>query len=134
MSITFIEAIEKDYQETISQGDDYKMSKLAYVGNYIFGFTTYDYRMDEKLALKMTEVLKALIIGNPWQYHELNDDNYQNYILMCNSPFLKNNLEWGTSIHGAWVAANNDIDHPFDVPKEHFKKYCEDIIKWVETR
>lgn len=76
-------------------------SRLEYLGNFIFDFTTYDGSMSELFASKALEVCSAISGKTTFQYIE-DPLNYQWSLLMCNMPFFAKRLEWGTSIRGAW--------------------------------
>ena len=76
-------------------------SRLEYLGDHIFDFTTYDGSMSELFAVKAVEVCVAINDMRTFEY--INDpENYKWYLLMCNMPFFVDKLEWGTSIMGAW--------------------------------
>ena len=76
-------------------------SKLAYLSEMIFDFTTYDYEMDELFGRKAVEVCRAINNGKTFDYIK-EPENYRWYLLMCNMPFFSERLDWGTSIRGAW--------------------------------
>lgn len=82
-------------------------SRLAYLSDFIFDFTTYDDEMSELFATKALEVCSALNERKTFAYIE-DPDNYRWYLLMCNMPFFHERLGWGTSIRGAWW--HNDIE------------------------
>lgn len=77
------------------------MSRLEYLSDYIFNFTTYDGEMAELFARRSLEVRAA--ISNSTTFDYIKDaDQYRWYLVMCNMPFFADKLEWGTSIRGAW--------------------------------
>lgn len=76
-------------------------SRVAYLGDYIFDFTTYDDTMAEEFALKALEVCRAISDHKTFEYIK-DPDNYRWFLLMCNMPFFARRLNWGTSIRGAW--------------------------------
>jgi hypothetical protein len=78
-----------------------QMTRLGYLADYIFDFTTYDSAMGELFASKALEVCEAVSDGKTFEYIE-DPENYKWYLLMCNMPFFDGRLEWGTSIRGAW--------------------------------
>lgn len=107
-------------------------SKLEFVGNHIFDFTTYDSDLDAKFAGRMLEVVEAIANRTTFEYHGQGQEKYENYILMCNMPFLANKIEWGTSIRGAWFdAAPFSID--LNIPSEitDINTFIKALIKWV---
>ncbi len=80
-------------------------SRLTYLSDFVFGFTTYDSEMAELFARKATEVCAAISAGKTFDY--IKDPNqYRWFLVMCNMPFFAGRIEWGTSIRGAWWAHN----------------------------
>ena len=118
-------------------------NKMAFIGNYIFNFTTYDGFMDELLAGKMMEVIECILNGTTFEYHKHgeNEANYINYLVMVNMPFLKDKIEWGGSIRGAWF---DEYGHHSEskpavyeigcvdlvVPKIEIKQFIKQLIEW----
>lgn len=80
---------------------DNSMSRLQYLGELIFDFTTYDSGMSEFLATKALEVCEAINTKTDRGF-TTDPEQYKWYIIMCNMPFFEDKLEWGTSIRGAW--------------------------------
>lgn len=76
-------------------------TRLEYLSQHIFDFTTYDPEMDELFARKAVEVCQAISNGTTFHYIG-NAENYQWYLVMCNMPFFSERMSWGTSIRGAW--------------------------------
>lgn len=83
-------------------------SRLEYLAEYIFDFTTYEKEMAELFASKALEVCAAINEGRTFEHIRDNDDNRRWYLLMCNMPFFAKRIEWGTSIRGAWWGARPD--------------------------
>lgn len=119
--------------------DNYEdLSRLAFIGGMIFDFTTYDSSIDERLAIKMLEVIQAILTKKTFEYIEVNDDNYLNYLTMVNMPFLKDKLSWGGSIRGAWFesyAWNKNFE--FDcgrviVKGEEGEEFFRQLIEWAK--
>ncbi len=77
-------------------------SRLEYLADYIFDFTTYETAMAEMFASKAVEVCSAISERKTFDYLGASDENRMWYLLMCNMPFFSDRLEWGTSIRGAW--------------------------------
>lgn len=77
-------------------------SRLAFLSEAIFDFTTYDGAMDEFFATKAIEVCKAITERKTFEYIERSEDHYRWYLAMVNMPFFADRLLWGTSIRGAW--------------------------------
>lgn len=97
----YTELLRHSYEVERSHGECGPKSRLEYLADYIFGFTTYDSGMSKLLAGKALEVCAAICNKQTFAYIE-NADNYQWYIIMCNMPFFAGRLDWGTSIRGAW--------------------------------
>jgi hypothetical protein len=76
-------------------------SRLEYLAENIFDFTTYESGKDELFARKAIEVCKAISEGTTFDYIE-NDENRNWFLIMCNMPFFSRKIDWGTSIRGAW--------------------------------
>ncbi len=76
-------------------------SPLEYLGEQIFGFTTYDGQMSATFARKAVEVADAITAGTTFDYIK-DEENYRWYLLLCNTQFFAEKLEWGGSIRGAW--------------------------------
>ena len=116
-------------------------NKLQFLGNYIFNFTTYDSYIDELFAYKMIEVIECILYGTTFKYQE-NRDNYLNYLTMVNMPSLKDKIEWGSSIRGAWFDEYGHYSEPepkvygigcvyyFTVPKKDIKRFIAELIEW----
>ena len=81
--------------------DDPEMSRIEYLGEHIFNFTTYDSEMSELFARKAIEVCAAISSGTTFDYIK-DPEQYRWFLLMCNMPFFSDKLSWGTSIRGAW--------------------------------
>lgn len=83
-------------------------SRLDYLGEYIFDFTTYDSDASELFASKAIEVCAAINNRTTFDYIEDKND-YNWFLLMCNMPFFIKRLTWGMSIRGAWWDVTNGI-------------------------
>ena len=118
-------------------------NKMAFIGNYIFNFTTYDGAIDELFAKKMLEVIDCILNNKTFDYQ--NDEaNYINYLTMVNMPFLIDKISWGTSIRGAWF---DECGHHSDkqpavyeigcvdlvVPKIEIKDFMRQLIEWSQS-
>jgi hypothetical protein len=90
-----------DHSFTTMCALDNKMSRLEYLSDYIFDFTTYDSAMGELFAAKALEVCAAINDRKTFDYIK-DADNYRWYLVMVNMPFFAGRLDWGTSVRGAW--------------------------------
>ena len=82
-------------------------SRLEYLSTYVFDFVTYNVEMDKLFACKAIEVCKALSEQKTFDYVSLDESNYIWYLLMCNTSFFKDKINWGTSIRNAWWYVNS---------------------------
>ncbi len=137
------EIFDKMYSEAKEVDGCPPPNKLAFLGNHIFNFTTYDGDIDKLFAGKMLEVIDCILNRTTFKYQE-DENNYINYLTMVNMPFLCNKLEWGMSIKGAWFdeygypiekddnTYNIDID--FDIPKKDINTFMSDLLIWSKTK
>ena len=93
--------LEEGYAEIRSFSSGASESRLKYLSEYIFDFTTYDDEMAELFARKALEVCAAISESKTFDYIK-DAEQYRWYLVMCNMPFFADKLEWGTSIRGAW--------------------------------
>lgn len=93
--------IDLEHSYNVERKDLPELSRLEFLADYIFGFTTYAKSYSELFTAKALEVCAAISAQHNFKYIE-NDENHQWYLLMVNMPFFENKLNWGTSIRGAW--------------------------------
>lgn len=93
--------LEEGRAETDASNGNHRTSRLDYLGNHIFNFTTYESEYSEMFAKKALEVCAAISDGKTFEYIKEPGGRLW-YLLMVNMPFFANKLEWGTSIRGAW--------------------------------
>ena len=96
----WLEILEESYQQTkvVNECLD---TRLEYLGEYIFEFTTYDGETSELFAAKALEVCAAITRKETFDYIR-DRENYKWFLLMCNMPFFSQKIEWGASIRGCW--------------------------------
>ncbi len=99
--MNYLELLNHSYEETKALGGCAPESRLEYLGDHIFDFTTYDGEMSALFARKAVEVCDAINARTTFDYIK-DPENYRWYLLMCNMPFFASKLEWGTSVRGAW--------------------------------
>jgi hypothetical protein len=97
----YIELLTQSYE--MERRRDGHMSRLEYLSDLIFDFTTYDAEISELFASNALEVCKAISAGRTFAYIK-EPENYRWYLLMVNMPFFAGRLDWGTSVRGAWWA------------------------------
>lgn len=79
----------------------HSLSRLEYLANNIFDIDTYESECDELFARKALQVCYAITNRKTFEYIE-NKDNRIWYLIMCNMPFFKDRVTFGTSIRGAF--------------------------------
>jgi len=82
-------------------------SQLEFIGENIFGLTTYESEIMEDLTVKCLKTCKAITNRKTFDFVA---ENEMDYITAINFSFFENKLDWGTSIRGAWWDfADNDF-------------------------
>lgn len=126
--------LEEEYQSQ-KESSCPPENKLQFIGEYIFSFRTYDDEITELLAKKMLEVLQQILNKTTFSYLE-NQENYLNYLTMVNMSFLKDKLDCGTSIRGAWISPDSLIGVykfiGFSIPKKDISNFLSDLLLWYE--
>lgn len=97
---TYLEMLENSYAMTCDEESSPPNSRLDYVGEYIFNFTTYDSDMSVLFAKKAIEACLAITEKATFEYIK-DPEQYKWFLLMCNMPFFQPKLSWGGSIRGA---------------------------------
>lgn len=70
----------------------------------MLGLTTYDSMLSLRYAYEMAFTLDAIINKRQSEIMESKDKTtYRNYIQNLNSPFLREALNWGSSIRYCWI-------------------------------
>lgn len=77
-------------------------SRLEFLGDAIFDFTTYDSAMTEVFARNALDVSVAIASATTFDFIESRGRDYAVFLVMCNMPFFIGRLGWGSSIRGAW--------------------------------
>ena len=101
----YLELLEHSYKTNASCLG--KTSRLNYLSENIFGFTTYDSEMGDLFGMKAVEVCEAINNKQTFEYQK-QPDGYMWYLIIVNMPFFTNKLDWGTSIRGAWWSLYGD--------------------------
>lgn len=97
----YLKLLEHSYVKAFHASEAWDCSRLEYLSQHIFDFTTYESEADELFARKAVEVCSAITDGKTFDYIA-NPQGRIWYLLMVNMPFFAPRLEWGTSIRGAW--------------------------------
>jgi hypothetical protein len=136
----YTELLNKEYLEQ-KEHECPPDSRLGFVGNHVFDFTTYHGEMDEYFAGKMLEVIECILKNGTFDYQKKSHEHYINYLTMVNMPFLQGMLDWGTSIRGAWLDeyGHHSEKEPrvyhiglteIDVPKSEIKIFFTELLEW----
>lgn len=129
-----VSILYKKYKEEKEQSDYDKYCKHSFLASNIFKFDTYDYEIDIYLSKKMLEVIGAILEKENYNYLKKDRENYINYMLMCNSIFLKKHLDWGTSIRSCFFTDQKiDIEFEGKYYQIEFEKYVESILEFINT-
>lgn len=99
----YLKLLEHSYEIESTRGGCPPETRLAFLSESIFDFTTYDGEKDEFFGRRAVEVCTAINDGKTFDFIK-DSDNYTWYLAMCNMPFFAERLEWGMSIRGAWWA------------------------------
>ena len=105
----YLKLLEHSYRVAVEQDECPPDSRLEWLGEQVFDFTTYDGEMSAMFAGKAIEVCEAINHGATFDYIK-DPENYRWFLLMCNMPFFAGRLNWGTSIRGAWWDANGKLE------------------------
>ena len=113
------------------------ITKLEYCGRFIFGFTTYDCVKDEEFAHVMLDTIEAILYCENSCFIDKSEENYRNYLLMVNMPFLKNKIEWGVSIRHCWIEDNKEEIELSEgqiiiVKKNEIKDFLFALLDWIK--
>lgn len=101
MQDDYLKLLEHSFSMESQTSEGRDQSRLGYLAQHIFDFTTYESEADELFARKAVEVCAAITDGKTFDYIA-NPQGRIWYLLMVNMPFFMPRLEWGTSIRGAW--------------------------------
>jgi hypothetical protein len=77
-------------------------SKLEFICEVILDFWPYDSDFAEGYATKAIEVIDSINKNKTYEYLNKKDENYQWYLIVCNSIYLHDKITWGSSIRGAF--------------------------------
>jgi len=132
----YLALLEDSYK--IERQDDEELTKYEYLSDWIFQFTTYDGSISDSWGKIALEVCIVITDKLNFRYQE-NHDNYVWYLLMCNLPFFRDKIEWGTSIRGAWWSICGSNTYEIDscgiyapTGKQILTPLVFDEIKWTK--
>ena len=102
MNIADVRGIfERDYKEHIENTCD--TTKYEWAASQIFDLCTYDGELDELFVKKIIEICKVILEDRTYEYISESNENYINYILVCQLLYKRDWIDWGTSVRGAWI-------------------------------
>jgi hypothetical protein len=107
MALNYAELLEHSFAVEKEQSDC--ESRLEFLSDHIFDFTTYDSAMAELFARKAVEVCAAITNHTTFDYIK-NQDDYEWFLIMCNMPFFATRIDWGSSIRGAWWSSPKQFE------------------------
>ena len=113
--------LERLYQEY--GGDENRVGWFS----YLFGFCTYDEKLDEILVKRCLDVCDAVTNGATFEYIAKSDDDRLWYTVVLNFPFFAERVEWGTSIRGAWWKSHQPV-----FSDGRFQIYFDSVDDWVD--
>lgn len=105
----YLKLLEESYQiERLNQPDG-QLTRLCFLADHVFAFTTYDDDMSELFAAKAVEF--CAVITNSTAFDHIKDqDSYRWFLTMVNAQFFAERLEWGTSVRGAfWIGDQPEV-------------------------
>ena len=110
-------------------------NKIQFLGSTVFDFTLYSNEMYELFGRKMIEVILCIIDETTFDYQELSNENYINFLTMVNMPFLVDKLNWGSSIRGAWFENSESyiICGEINIPKNELTIFMNELIEWSKN-
>ena len=98
--MNYKELLEHSFE--VSKNDECPpKSRIQFLSQNIFDFTTYSDAMDEILGRKAILLCEAIQDKSTFEFIK-NDVDHETYITMVNMKFFARRLDWGTSIRGAW--------------------------------
>ena len=130
--MTFKEKLIKQYKSETEQASLGNVSVLAFIGDYVFDFTTYDYEISEIMATNMLEVIDSILSCTASEYIK-DKNNYLNFISMINMPFLNDKIEWGCSVRNCWLDSDPfsiGLNNPIKIKQNEVKIFFKELIEW----
>ena len=106
MKDIYLETLRNSY--FLEKSRDEFITKDSYLSDHIFDFTTYDYDIDDQLVPMAIGVCKAITQRKTFDFIQ-DKDRYLWFILMCNMPFFRSKISWGSSIRGAFWDTSETI-------------------------
>jgi hypothetical protein len=108
---TYKEMLQTGYESAVANAEgcgEYNLSKLKFLADDLFEFSTYENDIATTMARKAVEVCQAISDKNTFDYITTDEGNFW-YLIMVNMPFFQDKVDWGTSIRGAWWATYHNL-------------------------
>ncbi len=106
----YLSLLENSYKQSRINGFTVSPeTRLEYLAEAVFEYTTDETEVAEFLAKKALEVCLAITRRETFDYIKLPENNLW-YLTLLNTPFFETKVSWGCSIRGAWwdtYPANN---------------------------
>ena len=99
--------LDHSYAMERAHGESPPGSRLEFLGEHVFDFTTYDATRSADFARRAVEVCAAITEKKTFDYIK-DKGRYTWFLIMCNMPFFAGKIEWGSSIRGAWWGGTAD--------------------------
>ena len=112
MNSNIINIYQERYADYCSYTDE--PTKYEWCASDIFDLATYDDELDELFVKKILEVCQVILDRENFKYIE-NEDQYIQYIAVCQLLRQMKWIEWGTSIRGAWIDEYSKVNIVEDV-------------------
>lgn len=100
-ALAFLENSYKQDTDELNTCVPFPNSRLDWVGEAIFGFTTYDYTLNELYTRKALEACKVINDGTVIEYI-LDNVNYCWFVLLLQLEFFSSRINWEESIRGSY--------------------------------
>lgn len=129
----YIEILDTEYQSS-KHTECAPDSKVEFLGQSVFGFTTDDGEIDLLFSQKMIDVINVILNNTNYQYIK-SRKNYLNYLTMVNMPFLQDKLDYGTSIRGAWFDDYSEYTISscnIQIPKMELTEFIRQLLVWIK--
>lgn len=128
--MNYLSLLQHSYE--IGNDPDCPETPAGYLSEFIFDFDTYDGEMSDLFGKKAVEVCLSLSNGTTYEYIK-DKENYKWYLLLLNTPFFRNNVEWGSSIRNAWWATYKKPNKKFLLESTGLYKGDEQILEFLLT-
>lgn len=143
------EKVKYHFRQMLEEGysiesSDRPISRLEYLSDYIFDFTTYDSAISIEMAKQALIICKVINDSSMSDYID-DPTQYRAFIYYCNLPFFIGKLDWGSSIRYPWwnsiVAYNStglwlngeQIYHDLFFKDDEWKSAINDMVEFSQA-